>query len=261
MKETAGEVAKEMGRTYNTVYQKMQSLQCSAGMNTGEFSADEIQTIKRALINKEDYKAVAKELGRAASSVKDKMYHIASDPDQGTRTNKRFSLREDLLIMDEVILHGDVRKLSCVGMFSPSMAIKLAEETGRNRSTLRTQWDNYVLPCLLQHYSGTTGFRVETMLTRLVAEKFTDHIGIDWLELVNQHKEFVGHTSTSFEKIFTNAKKCGRGSSLQEVADYAAEVYQPGRERKESFAKAARRKAIVSYFKSKVADLGINVEL
>merc|ERR1712013_114501 len=189
-------------------------------------------------------KAVAKELGRAASSVKDKMYHIASDPDQGTRTNKRLSLREDLLIMDEVILHGDVRKLSCVGMFSPSMAIKLAEETGRNRSTLRTRWDNYVLPCLLQHYSGTTGFRVGRMLTRLVAEKFTDHIGIDWLELVNQHKEFVGHTSTSlgltFQKIFTNAKECGRGSSLQEVANYAAEVYQSGRERKESFAKAAQ---------------------
>ena len=103
------------------------------------------------------------------------------------------------------------------------------------------------------------------MLTRLVAEKFTDHMGINWFELVNQHKEFVGHTSTSlsatFQKIFANAKKYGRGSSLQEVADYAAEVYQPGRERNESSAKAAHREAIVSYFKSKVADLGINVEL
>ena len=48
---------------------------------------------------------------------------------------------------------------------------------------------------------------------------------------------------------------------MQEVAVYAAEVYQPGRERKESSAKAAHREAIVSYFKSKVADLGINVEL
>ena len=144
------------------------------------------------------------------------------------------------------------------------MTIK--EETGRSRSTLRIRWDGYILPCLLQHYSGTTGFRVERMLTRLVADKFTDHMGINWFELVNQHKEFVGHTSTSlsatFQKIFSNAKKYGRGSSFQEVADYAAEIYhQPGRERKESSAKAAHREAIVSYFKSKVADLGIDVEL
>ena len=103
------------------------------------------------------------------------------------------------------------------------------------------------------------------MLTRLVADKFTDHMGIDWSKIVNEHKEFVGHTNTSlsrtYQKIFSSTKKCGRGSSLQEVADYAAEAYQPGRERKESSAKAAHREAIVSYFKSKVADLGINVEL
>ena len=167
------------------------------------------------------------------------------------------------MILDEVILHKDVTKLSCVGIYSPSMTVK--EETGRSQSTLWERWNGYILPCLLQHYSGTTGFKIERMLTRLVADKFTDHMGIDWLELVNQHKEFVGHTSTSlgltFQKILTNAKNCGRGSSLQEVADYAAEAYHPGKERKESSAKAARREEIVSYFKSKVAELGINVEL
>ena len=55
-----------------------------------------------------------------------------------------------------------------------------------------------------------------------------------------------------------NAKKLGKGVSLQEVANYAAEVYQPGSLRKES---SAHREGIVSYFKSKVADLGRNVEL
>ena len=48
----------------------------------------------------------------------------------------------------------------------------------------------------------TTGFRIERML--LVAEKFTDHVAINWSELVNQHKEFVGHTSTSLSFIFPN---------------------------------------------------------
>ena len=72
-------------------------------------------------------------------SVRHKMYTIANDPGHGTRTNKSFSLQEDLLILDEVILHEDVSKLYCVGMFIPSMAVKLADETGRARSTLRTR--------------------------------------------------------------------------------------------------------------------------
>ena len=263
MKEKAMEVAKEMGRKYMAVYHKMKSLERSAGMKSGKFSAEEVQRIRVAVMNKENHIAVAKELARPPESVRLKMYSIANDPGHGTRTNKSFSLQEDLLILDEVILHEDVTKLSCETTFSPSMAIR--EETGRNRSTLCARWDSHILPYLLQHYSGTTGFRIERILTRLVADKFTDQMGIDWSELVYQHKEFVGHTSASLsrtlQKIICDAKRYGRVSSLQEVADYAAEAYHPGKERKESSAKAARREAIVSYFKSKVTDLGINVEL
>ena len=47
--------------------------------------------------------------------------------------------------------------------------------------------------------------------------------------------------------------------SLQEVADYAAEVYQPGKEKKESTAKALRREKIIFYFKKRVTELGIEV--
>ena len=116
------------------------------------------------------------DISRSASD-KCEMYSIANDPGHGTRTNKSFSLQEDLLILDEVILHEDVTKLSCETTFSPSMAIR--EETGRNRSTLCARWDSHILPYLLQHYSGTTGFRIERILTRLVADKFTDQMGID----------------------------------------------------------------------------------
>ena len=49
--------------------------------------------------------------------------------------------------------------------------------------------------------------------------------------------------------------------SLQEVANYASAVYQPGKERKESLAKVAHREAIISHFKNKVAELGLNVVL
>jgi len=43
---------------------------------------------------------------------------------------------------------------------------------------------------------------------------------------------------------------------LQEVADYAAKVYQPG---KESAVKVLHRERIILYFKERIAELGINV--
>ena len=66
-------------------------------------------------------------------------------------------------------------------------------------------------------------FRVKRMLTRLVAEKFTDHSGIDWAEIVRQFKELAGHTATSlgraYQKLFfskcQSSERCcelGRGS-------------------------------------------------
>ena len=134
-------------------------------------------------------------------------------------------------------------------------------------ASLRRRWDQ-ILPYLLQHYAGTAGLRIEVMLTNLIAEKYSDHKGINWSEILNQHQEFLGHTAASlgntFRKVHSMAKVAKGGTdsvSLQEVADYAAATYQPGKERKEPPAKAAHREAIISRFKNKVAELGINVVL
>ena len=105
------------------------------------------------------------------------------------------------------------------------------------------------------------------MLTSLIAEKYSDNKGVDWSEIVNQHPDFVGHTDTSlsriFHKVHSSAKRAKGGDSvsLQEVADYASAVYQPGKERKGSPAQAAHREAIISRFKMRVEELGINVVL
>ena len=57
-----------------------------------------------------------------------------------------------------------------------------------------------------------------------------------------------------------NAKKRKKGDvSLQEVADFAADVYQPGKEKKEPATKVVHREKIIEYFKGKVAELGIHV--
>ena len=124
-------------------------------------------------------------------------------------------------------------------------------------------WERILQPWLLQHYTGTTGFRIERMLTSLVAEKYNDHKGIDWSDIVNQHKEFVGHTGASISKIYCSILRSAKAGkcdvSLQEVADFAAQAYKPGIEKKEPAAKAFHREKIVLYFKEKVAELGINV--
>ena len=270
MKEDVGALAKEMGRSRKSLENKIRRMHFQStrtGMKMGKYSAEEDARVRLAVKNNEDYKVVAKELNRAPDLVQVQMCNIANDPYYG-QAKKSFSVQEDLLILDEVILGMDVTKLSCVGTIPLSVATKVAKEIARPLKSIRTRWEYKILPCLLQHYTGTTGFRVERMLTSLIAEKFSDHKGIDWSEMVNQHPEFVGNTALSLNKIFHNIQRLAKSAkggadpvSLQEVADYAAAAYQPGKERKESPTQAAHREAIISRFKMKVEELGINVLL
>ena len=269
MKEDVGALAKEMGRSCTSIYNKIRRVHLhstSTGMKRGKYSSEEVTRIRLAVKNNEDYEVVAKELNRAPKLVQVQMCHIANDPFYG-HAKKSFSVQEDLLILDEVISGMDVTKLSCMGTFPTSNAAKVAKETGRSHTTITFRWEDKILPHLLQHYSGTTGLRVERMLTSLIAEKYSDHKGIDWPGIVKKHPDFVGHTPRSLSVIFhriharTRAAKGGDSVSLQEVADYASAAYQPGRERKESPAQAAHREAIISRFKNKVAELGLNVVL
>ena len=50
-----------------------------------------------------------------------------------------------------------------------------------------------------------------------------------------------------------------KSANLKHPTEYAAEVYQPGKERKETAAKILHREKIILYFKERVAELGINV--
>ena len=70
-----------------------------------------------------------------------------------------------------------VQKLSNTGFFSQLDAMKLGTEPHRNFTFTRVCWECFLQPMLLQHYIGTTGFRVEKMLTSLVAQKYEDHKG------------------------------------------------------------------------------------
>ena len=256
--EDVGTVAKEMGRTYKSVSVKIYTLRLSAGLKKGKFSAEEVERMKQALENSEDYRSVAAELGRISNSVKTRMTTMMSHPEPLQKVKKSFTFEDDLHILDKIIPRLKFQKLSSAGFLSHAAWLELGKELQRNRASVRVHWEVILRPWLLQHYTGTTGFRIESMLTSLVAEKYNDHRGIDWSDIVKRHKEFVGHTSASISRIYRTvlafAKRGKSDVSLKEVADYAA-----GKEKREPAAKVVHREKIIVYFKERVAELGINV--
>ena len=52
--------------------------------------------------------------------------------------------------------------------------------------------------------------RIERMLTRLVAQEYEDHFGIDWSEVLKKHKEFTGHTASSLGWIFAKCRNAAK---------------------------------------------------
>ena len=264
-KEDIRALAKEMGRSYFSVSKKISYDRTSACAKKGKLTVEEIGRIKQALEQNQDYKIVAKELNRRPNTVKVKMLVMKSNPNP--QKARRFSLEEDQVILEMVIPRLKTQELSSSGFLSQTDLVKLATEFHRNYDSVKLRWVEQMQPWLLQHYAGTSGFRIERMLTNLVAQQFQDHRGIDWSEILNQHQEFAGHSNASLGKIF---RRC-RGSakqmkkncdvSLQEVADYASTAYLPGKERRETDAKAAHREKIIQYFKNRVEELGINIVL
>merc|ERR1719445_1216560 len=126
-----------------------------------------------------------------------------------------------------------VNNLSSTGFFSHKALMELATVFKRNYDCIKNRWETTLQHWLLQHYTGTSGLRIERMLTSLLAQKFKDHRGVDWSEIVKEHKEFVGHSSTSIRCIFQNCMKSAKRKknagdvNLQEVAEYVADAYQP----------------------------------
>ena len=250
-----------MGRKYNSVYFKTRYLLQAKGLCKGKFTDEENERVKRAVENNENYLVVAKEMNREPKSVCSKMRAFKSNPKslQG-KTYRAYSLGEDFLIIDKVIPRLKHQKLSSTGFLSQSDSTELATEMKRTTDGVKRHWYQ-VQRWLLQHYTGTSGFRVEKMLTSLVAEKYKDHRGIDWEEILNQHKEFVGHTRASISVVFQHCLKSAKIQkqtdtvSLQEVAECSV-VYQA---KKEHLARTVHKEKVIEYFKKRVEELGITV--
>ena len=119
---------------------------------------------------------------------------------------------------------------------------------------------------MLQHFTGSSGFRVEAVLANTLAEKYQDCKEIEWRTIVQQHKEFAGHTHTSLRHIYSNLSTCTKvklksnSVTPQQVATFVAETYKPRMERESAFMEE-QRENFISAFKKKVGEVGINVEI
>ena len=256
-------LAKQLGRSYMSIYQKTRTLKkAAAASKTGKYSLEENDRIHQALVNNEDYRQIAKELGRNSCVLRVKMLRMKCKPNLGKKS--KFSIEEDFLILDKVVPRMKDNNLSSSGFFSQKVLIELATGIERDFEGVKQRWETSLQPWLLQHYTGTSGLRVERMLTSLLAQKYKDHKGVDWSEIVKQHKEFVGHTSTSVRRLFNGCLKKAklrknRGDvSLQDVAEYAAD---DRKEKKEPLSTTMRREKVIEYFKRKAEDLGIEVKV
>ena len=261
-KEDIGLLAKQMGRSYSFVQSKIYTLKRGASLKKGKFTVEEVERIRQGVENDDDYKQVAAELGRMPVPVLQKMRLVKTNPGPKARL-RGFSVEEDLIILDRIIPQLKKMDLSSSGFFSQTDTLELATEFHRNPETVRGRWERYLQPWLLQHLTGTSGFRVERMLTRFVAQNYKDYRGIDWQKIVSQHKEFAGHTSTSLRQIYHKVIKLYKERStivtVEEVAAFAEKVYQPGKEKKELASQVVRREKAVQHFRRKVKELGIKV--
>ena len=269
-KENITAVAREMGRTYKSVKNKVIRMKAAVTQNfkLGKLSPEEDCRLRKALIGKEDYKEVAKELGRKATTVRNRMARLSINPESG-RKRTGFTLKEDLVILDKIIPQLATQRLSHTGFLPQSALFEIGSELGKFHTTVVYRWGTILQPWLLQHFTGTSGFRVERMLANLVAEKWQDQKEIDFVNLVLQHKEFAGHTHISLSHIYSNllqgAKKKLKleytSVTLQDVACYVSQTYKPGMEKKESTAVEMHRESFISAFKEKLTELGINVKI
>ena len=261
-------VAQEMGRTYKSVNNKVIRMRTAAtqNFNHGKLSAEEDCRLRKALVNKEDYKEVAKELRRKASTVRNRMTRLRINPESG-RKRTGFTLKEDLVILDKIIPQLVTQQLSQTGFLPQSALFEIGFELRRDHTSVMYRWGTQLQPWLLQHFTGTSGLRVEIMLATLVGEKWQERKEIDFGNLVQQHKEFAGHSHISLSHIYSNllhgAKKKLKleFATLQDVVRYVSQTYKPGMEKKETSSVEMHRKRFISAFKEKITELGINVKI
>ena len=173
------------------------------------FSRDEDKIILDKIGNEtmslETVQKLSARLDRVPTSIKERVLHLKKHKLVGNVTrieieNKRFTLQEDMLIIDHAF--GHLKECGALEKASLTDPGALVLQLGRSCSTIRCRWKMRLKPWLLQYYDKTLNLEIRPMLTSLIAEKFDSVSSIDWSYLA-KFPEFSGHSPESLANLFS----------------------------------------------------------
>ena len=192
---------------------------------------------------------LCKEINRPYHSTRDRVWKLKNK--KGPR--QRFTLSEDLIIIDEVLKYIGQETLREIPLPNPG---KLSQQLKRKETSCKSHWQYYLKPMLLQYYAGTLNLDVRFMLVDYLAKVYLTLEEVRWEELVRARPEFSGHTDSSLRYQFIELHKILRKgklmddseSSLEDIARASKRYFQQRRQRGIAEAKLQRQREITTYF-------------
>ena len=193
---------------------------------------------------------LCKEINRPYHSTRDRVWKL-----QNTVTRKRFTLTEDLIIVDEVLKYIGQETLREIPLPNPG---KLSEQLKRSETSCKSRWQYYLKPMLLQYYARTLNLDVRFMLADYLAKVSPSLEEVRWEEVVNARPEFSGHTDSSLRyqffylyRILKTRKMIDNSRcSLEDIARASKEYLKQRKERRKTEAELQRQSEITTYFDS-----------
>eukprot|EP00092_Neocalanus_flemingeri_P024642 GFUD01026727.1.p1 GENE.GFUD01026727.1~~GFUD01026727.1.p1 ORF type:complete len:589 (+),score=147.44 GFUD01026727.1:79-1845(+) len=243
--------------------------QRKVGTKRKRFTAEEDQIVLKSIKefgDKINITKLAKQLNRRSDVIIRRIKKLNSKI--VSRDRRDFTLMEDLVIMDAVLVQLPEKPLEMIDLSYAEWNCIGAPQS-RDKSCLDARWKLYLKPWLLQFFSGTLNLDIRRMLANYLAEHFADIDSVDWYSVASKQK-FAGHTMQSLRYIFFNRllpqTKKGISSNqevtLKDVAEYANVQFKDGRSKMCHPNTLTRQNEVIDYFNKHVEKQGIgNFEL
>ena len=206
-----------------------------------------------------DFKELAKTINRKRTSVQGRMEKLKLSGGVSSTTNPRYTLQEDLKIIDSAV--ENLKIFSKLDATPLKDSKDLAASFRRNADPVKERWEVRLKVWIKSYYTKTLNLDIRVMLANVVADNFKNIESIDW-NFVISFKEFSGHTLRSiryqfYSQIYQRAKVKFKGDkadlTLREIATIASKESAkkiPASTRK-------RQEEVIEYFEKKVKELGI----
>ena len=151
---------------------------------------------KRGDIKNINIPSLLKLLNRSHASVEQRIKKLVLTGESGHRL-KRFSLEEDMIIMDFVLekIAKSGKSIENVVKF-PSDIIELGPILRRKHQSVFERWKSVLLSTILGFHRKSLNLDIRIMLANYLSDHFQSVISIDWTEVAKQ-PGFTGNTDLS----------------------------------------------------------------